>query len=63
MFAVNLLTPSIGAEISGVSLNNELNNDTVEQIYNALIKYQVIFFRNQNLSPESHLKLAESLGE
>ncbi|MBT6772042.1 MAG: taurine dioxygenase, partial [Thiotrichales bacterium] len=47
----------------GVSLNNELNNDTVEQIYNALIKYQVIFFRNQNLSPESHLKLAESLGE
>ena len=63
MFEVNPLTPSIGAEISGVSLNNELNNDTVEQIYNALIKYQVIFFRNQNLSPESHLKLAESLGE
>ena len=63
MFEVNPLTPSIGAEISGVSLNNGLNNDTVEQIYNSLIKHQVIFFRNQNLSPESHLKLAECLGE
>ena len=44
MFEVNPLTPSIGAEISGISLNNGLNNDTVEQIYNSLIKYQVIFF-------------------
>ena len=63
MFEVRPLTPSIGAEISGISLNDELNDDTIEQVYNSLIKHQVIFFRNQNLSPESHLKLAESLGE
>ena len=35
----------------------------LKKIYNALIKYQVIFFREQNLTPESHLKLAESLGD
>ena len=63
MFEVRPLTPSIGAEISGISLNDELNDDAIEQVYNSLIKHQVIFFRNQNLSPESHLKLAESLGE
>ena len=60
---VTPLTPSIGALISKVSLNKDLNSGTIEQIYSALIKHQVIFFRDQNISPESHLKLAESLGE
>ena len=63
MLKVTALTPSIGAIISKVSLNKDLNSGTIEQIYSALIKHQVIFFRDQNISPESHLKLAESLGE
>ena len=63
MFKVEAITPAIGAKISGVSLNKDLNSDTVEKIYNALIKYQVIFFREQNLTPESHLKLAKSFGD
>ena len=63
MFKVEAITPAIGAEISGVSLNKDLNSDTVEKIYNALIKHQVIFFREQNLTPESHLKLAKSFGD
>ena len=57
------LTPSIGATISEISLNKDLNSETIEQIYSALIKHQVIFFRGQDISPETHLKLAESLGE
>ena len=63
MFKVEAITPSIGAEISGVSLNKDLNSATVEKIYSALIKHQVIFFRDQDIAPESHLKLAESLGD
>ena len=63
MLKVTPLTPSIGALISKVSLNKDLNSGAIEQIYSALIKHQVIFFRDQNISPESHLKLAESLGE
>ena len=63
MLKVTPLTPSIGAIISEVSLNKDLNSKTIEQIYSALIRHQVIFFRDQNISPESHLKLAESLGE
>jgi len=49
MFKVDAMTPSIGAEISGVSLNNDLNSATVEKIYSALIKHQVIFFRDQDI--------------
>ena len=45
MFKVEAITPAIGAEVSGVSLNKDLNSKTVEKIYNALIKHQVIFFR------------------
>jgi len=63
MFKVEAITPSIGAEISGVSLNKDLNSATVDKIYSALIKHQVIFFRDQDISPETHLKLAESLGD
>ena len=63
MIKVQALTPSIGAEISGVSLNKDLNSVTMEKIYSALIKHQVIFFRDQDISPETHLKLAESLGD
>ena len=63
MFKVEAITPVIGASISGISLNKDLKSDTVEKIYNALIKYQVIFFREQNLTPESHLKLAKSFGD
>jgi len=60
---IEVMTPSIGAEISEVSLNKDLNDDICDQIYNALIKHQVVFFRDQGLSPESHLKLAKSFGE
>ena len=63
MFKVEAITPVIGASISGISLNQDLKSDTVEKIYNALIKYQVIFFREQNLTPESHLKLAKRFGD
>ena len=60
---IEAITPVIGAEISGVSLNKDLNDGICDQIYKALIKYQVVFFRDQDLSPESHLKLAKSFGE
>ena len=60
---IEAVTPAIGAEISGVSLNKDLSDDICDQIYKALIKYQVVFFRDQDLSPKSHLKLAKSFGE
>ena len=37
MIKVQASTPSIGAEISGVSLNKDLNSETVDKIYDALI--------------------------
>jgi len=63
MYKVEAITPAIGANISGLSLNKDLSSENIEKIYDALIKHQVIFFREQNLTPESHLELAKSFGE
>jgi taurine dioxygenase len=63
MLTIEKITGAIGAEISGVSLNNDLTTEVCNEIYDALIDNQVIFFRNQNITPEVHIQLAESFGE
>lgn len=57
------LTPAIGAEITGIDFSKSLTESTLDRIYQLLLDHQVIFFRNQKLSPNLHLELAESLGE
>jgi len=47
------LTPRIGAIISGVDLSAPLTNAQVADLGKALADHQVIFFRDQNLDPES----------
>lgn len=52
---------TIGAIIGGVDLNH-LNDETLSQIKDALLKHQVIFFRNQDLQTASQANLAKSFG-
>lgn len=63
MLKIEKITGAIGAEISGISLNNNLTAELCDAIYDALIDNQVIFFRNQDITPEVHLQLAKSFGE
>ena len=60
---VDPITPAIGAEISNIDLTIPIEETTCELIYQLLIEYQVIFFRNQPISPKHHLVLARTLGE
>ena len=57
---INSLTPTIGAEISGIDLSNNLNSQDLDNIYKNLIDHKVLFFRNQNLKPEDHIAFAKS---
>ena len=61
-YSVQQLTPSLGAEITGIDLSNDLSNEQLNQIYDDLIKYNVIFFRDQKISPEKHIEIAKSFG-
>jgi taurine dioxygenase len=59
---VTPLTARIGAEIAGVNLRSPTNRQ-VDEIAQALVDYQVIFFRDQPMEP-SHLRtLGRSFGE
>ena len=59
---VRKLTPSIGAEVLGVDLSRPLAAATLQTIRQALWDNQVIFFRDQQLSPDQHLAFARGFG-
>jgi taurine dioxygenase len=62
-FAATPLTGSFGALIKDVQVADAINNDALyEDIYQAWLDYQVLFFRDQELTPEQHLQLGERFG-
>lgn len=58
---VDKLTPIIGAEIGGVDLSAPSNRQ-LDEIHRALAENQVIFFRDQELTPEQHLDFGRHFG-
>lgn len=56
-------TPTIGAEIRGLDLNRFLDTAEVEWLHEAWLRYKVIFFRDQDISHESHIRLGRIFGE
>ncbi|MGE4044736.1 MAG: TauD/TfdA dioxygenase family protein [Acetobacteraceae bacterium] len=61
--AVDKLTPIIGAEVGGVDLSAPLSNHQMTEIHRALAENLVIFFRDQDLTPEQHLSFGRNFGE
>ena len=62
-FHVKRLSPSIGGEIHGVDLSKPLGSELKELIYEALLVYKVIFFRDQNITTEEHINFSKNFGE
>ena len=60
---VNPTSGSIGAEISGVDLSIDLSDAVFSKIRQTFIEHGLIFFRNQELTPEDHLRFAKRWGE
>ncbi len=63
--ATLLATPiagSLGAEICGVSLAEDLSEETIAAIRQALLDHLVIFFRDQELTPEQQIAFARRFG-
>jgi alpha-ketoglutarate-dependent taurine dioxygenase len=56
------MQPNIGAEIEGVDLSKPLDEEIRGEIYQALLTYKVVFFRNQIISREQHLALGRAFG-
>jgi len=57
------LTPTIGAEVSGVDLSKPLDGGTVAAIRTALLDWKVLFFRHQDITTDQHLAFARNFGD
>ncbi len=52
-----------GAEIFGVDLKQPLGEPAIRRIWNALLEWKVVFFREQHLDHAGHVAFARQLGE
>ncbi|MBX3479718.1 MAG: TauD/TfdA family dioxygenase, partial [Caulobacter sp.] len=59
---IRRLAGALGAEISGVDLSTPLDDATIAQIRAALNTHQVIFFRDQTLTPQQQLAFGRRFG-
>ena len=58
---VSPVAGALGAEIAGVDLNH-VSDQVIKDIRSALLKHGVIFFRDQDLTPESQTTFARHFG-
>src|SRR5210317_599843 len=62
MLDIKPLSAALGAEIQGLDLSRELNREDFLRIRKLLNEYEVIFFRDQDISSASQKALALCFG-
>lgn len=65
-YATIQVTPiagALGAEISGIDLSEPLGNQTFQEVHDALMENLVIFFRDQDITPDQHKAFGARFGE
>ncbi|WHS99088.1 MAG: taurine dioxygenase [Pantoea stewartii] len=61
--AITPLGPFIGAQVGNLDVSRPLSDAQFEQLYHALLRYQVLFLRDQAITPEQHRALAIRFGD
>ena len=62
-FDVTPLSPAIGAEVNGIDLRQPPDETTFRHLQDALTRYQVLFFRDQDISVEAQMALGAWFGD
>ena len=62
-FAVEPITPAIGARISGIDLTRPAGDEVYDALYRALLRHLVVFIRGVDIDPATHLALARNFGD
>ncbi len=58
---IKLLSGALGAEVNGIDLK-DTSDKNFKKINDLLLEHKVIFFRNQSLTADEHIALAEKFG-
>ncbi|MEI7932330.1 MAG: TauD/TfdA family dioxygenase [Alphaproteobacteria bacterium] len=59
---IRRLAGALGAEITGVDLSEPLGGETIAEIRAAFVQHQVIFFRDQSLTPDQQVRFGARFG-
>jgi alpha-ketoglutarate-dependent sulfate ester dioxygenase len=59
---VSPVTSVIGAQIDGIDLREPLNEQAVSDLADALVRWKVLFFRNQPISYDQQIDFAKNFG-
>ncbi len=62
-FSVRPLTGALGGLVDGLDLSQALSDEAFAELCAAWHKYQVLFFRDQDLTPEQQLAFGRRFGE
>jgi|TARA_B110000977_G_C11027897_1_gene473990 taurine dioxygenase len=54
---------AVGAEVTGIDLSQQLSAQAIDEIHSAWLEHHILFFREQNLSPEAQANFAANFGE
>ena len=54
---------ALGAEVLGIDLSKKIDDATFKQIVDAWHEHEVVFFRDQKLTPEQHVAFSRRFGE
>jgi taurine dioxygenase len=60
---IHPLNPVIGAELTGIDLARDLSDEEIGIVQDALNEHQVVFFRDQDITPEQQLAFGRRFGE
>lgn len=59
---VEKVSPHIGAEVSNIDLTKPLTDQQVAELKAAFVEHQVLFFRDQKISFDDHVRLGQYFG-
>jgi taurine dioxygenase len=63
MIIVEPVSGTVGAVVRGVDLSQRLDESTVADIRKAFLAHHVLFFSDQDLSPEAQMRVGRYFGE
>ena len=64
LISVKRFAPNLGAEVTGIDLSENIDEDQFSEILDAFHEYQVLFFKNQReISPEMQVKFGKRFGD